>query len=420
MNRNYSTLKATLVKQLFNSTSQIVFETTEKCNLACRYCTFRELYSHNDDRGSNGLVHMNIEYAKTFILYFIEQWKRKNFPHKNVYISFYGGEPLMNINLVKCIVNIVKQHRQEICVNPIFTMTTNGTLILDNIEFLVDNNFKLLISLDGDKEGNSLRVYSGNNQESFEKVYFNIKKIRQRYPVFYKDNVSFNAVLHSRNGLSNILSFFEKQLDKEPIFSTINPSSVNEVNRKEFDFINIDFSKAVNNLSLEESNKIWGKYMYNNPYVSELISYVFNNSGNVFKDLNSLMLGKSLRHGSFLSGTCLPFSKKVFLSARGLILPCERVSHINSLGNISGGKVQINFKEIADKYNLFYRKLSPQCKSCDYNRSCLNCVLQDDSFVNTDKCNYFSANGNLNVLIKKILFSHPDIYKTIINETLIN
>ncbi|GAB6959644.1 radical SAM peptide maturase [Prevotella aurantiaca JCM 15754] len=420
MNHNFSKLEASFVERSFNNPSQIVFETTEKCNLACHYCTFRELYSHHDKRGLNGLKHMDLGFAKTFISYYIEQWKRKNYPYKDVYISFYGGEPLMNMRLVKCIVDIVNQHKHQIYVNPIYTMTTNGTLIHKYIDFLIENNFKVLISLDGDHKGNSLRVYGGSNQESFSIVYKNIKNIQQTYPIFYKNNISFNSVLHNKNGLSNILHFFEKHLDKKPMFSTVSPSSLNDSYRAIYDSIKIDFDNAIKELSDEESNKIWDDYMYNNPYVTELISYIFNKSGNVFKDLNMLLLGNSLKHGSYLSGTCLPFTKKVFLSARGLISPCERVSHNNSMGNILEGKVQVDYKEIADKYNEYYRKLSPQCLKCDNNKSCLNCVFQDDSFSSKGKCGSFSSNGNLNVLLKKILLSHPDIYRKIISETVFN
>lgn len=420
MNENFSKLKATFVEQSFNNPSQIVFETTEKCNLACHYCTFRELYSHGDNRGLDGLKHMDIGFAKTFISYYIEQWKRKNYPYKDVYISFYGGEPLMNMGLVKCVVDIVKQHRSQICVNPIFTMTTNGTLIHKHINFLIENDFKVLVSLDGDNEGNSLRVFGGSNQESFSIVYNNIKEIRKMHPVFYKNNISFNSVLHNKNGLSNLLHFLENNLDKKPMFSTVNPSSLNDSYRAVYDSMKVDFDTALKELSDEDSNKIWDEYMYNNPYVTELISYIFNKSGNVYKDLNMLLLGDCLKHGSYLSGTCLPFTKKVFLSARGLILPCERVSHSNSLGNISEGKVQVDYEKVADRYNEHYRKLSSQCLKCDYNKSCLNCILQDDKFCNTGKCGYFSSNGNLNVLLKKILLSHPDIYRKIISETVFN
>lgn len=417
MTNNFSKLEASFIEKSFNNPPQIVFETTEKCNLACHYCTFRELYSHHDNRGTGGLIHMGIRDAKTFTNYYIEQWKRKDYPHKSVYISFYGGEPLLNMELVKIVVDIVNQSRNQICVNPIYTMTTNGTLIHKHIDYLVENDFKILISLDGDSKGNSLRVYGGSNRESFDTVYSNIKSIQQKYSEFYQNNISFNSVLHNKNGLSSIISFFEEKLNKKPIFRQINPSSINDSHRADYNSIMVDFDTALQELSNEESNKIWNDYMYSNPYVTELISFIFNRSENVFKNLNMLLLGNSLKHGTYLSGTCLPFSKKVFLSARGLILPCERISHNNTLGHIAKNKIQINYKEIADKYNEYYKKLSTQCANCDYNKSCLNCILQDDLFCSNGNCGSFSSTGNLNILLKKILISHPNIYRKIICET---
>lgn len=419
MNADYPKLSSSIVEHNFNNPSQIVFETTEKCNLACRYCTFRELYSHHDNRGVDGQRDLNSEDAITLMNYYIERWKRIDCPHNNVYISFYGGEPLLNFNLIKNVVELTQQQKHLIHINPIFTITTNATLLCQHIDFLVENNFQILISLDGDRSGNALRIFAGG-QESFSVVIKNIREIRRKYPEFYKRNISFNSVLHQDYNLSSLFDFFEKSLKKRPMFSTINPSSINESYQDEFNSMKVDFNTAIKELSKDNSNKIWNEYMGNNPYVTEITSYIFNESGNVYNDLNSLLLGKSIKPGVFLSGTCLPFAKKVFLTARGLILPCERISHNNSLGVVSHGKILINYAEVANKYNNIYRKLSSQCHLCENNKTCLSCVFQDDTFCLTGKCGSYSSNKRLHSLYKEILFSHPELYAKIMHELVVN
>ncbi|MBQ0061827.1 MAG: radical SAM peptide maturase [Bacteroidales bacterium] len=417
--KKHANLTPSLIEYCFNHPSQVVFETTEKCNLACRYCTFRELYSHKHARGLDRLISMDINTADILLDYYLNLWKHKNYSQKEVYVSFYGGEPLMNFGLIKHVVEKIVKQENELHIIPIFSMTTNATLLERNLEFFVNHKFRLLISLDGDFEGNSLRVFGNNKANSFSSVFNTALKIKKEFPDYYKENVSFNAVLHNKNGLDKLILFFEKELEKEPLFSPISDIEINENFKEEFESMQISFQQATQEATEECAQKLWDKYMHNNPYVTQLTSHIFNNSGNVYKDLNSLMLGESIKEGAFPSGTCLPFTKKVFLTARGLILPCERISHNNCLGRIENNHLEISFEQIANIYNGYYKKLSSQCVRCDYKQACLHCVFQDDQFRESGKCISFSTNKKVEELYKQILLSHPSIYQRIMNETVI-
>ena len=85
-------------------------------------------------------------------------------------------------------------------------MTTNATLIDRHISFLVKNDFHITISLDGSKQNQNYRVFH-NGKNSFDKVFRNIKLIREKYPDFFEINVSFNSVLHNRNSVEEIHKF---------------------------------------------------------------------------------------------------------------------------------------------------------------------------------------------------------------------
>ncbi len=78
-------------------------------------------------------------------------------------------------------------------------MTTNATLIHKHIDFLVDNKFNIMISLDGNEGNDSYRIIKKNNKNSFSKVIKNIDFIKDKYPDYFKNNISFNAVLHNQN-----------------------------------------------------------------------------------------------------------------------------------------------------------------------------------------------------------------------------
>ena len=87
----------------------LVFEVTEKCCLACKYCGLSDrLYDQHDQRFARDL---NFEKAKHLIDYLSDLWKRQtpagtSFPFV---IGFYGGEPLLNMHLIRQIVEYVEK-----------------------------------------------------------------------------------------------------------------------------------------------------------------------------------------------------------------------------------------------------------------------------------------------------------------------
>ena len=92
---------------------------------------------------------MTEETAKRAIDYFFELISpqlRRN-PRKKIGITFYGGEPLMNMKTIKYAVRYINQFYKE---NVYYMLTTNGLLLNDaNIKFLAENEIGLAISIDG-------------------------------------------------------------------------------------------------------------------------------------------------------------------------------------------------------------------------------------------------------------------------------
>ena len=82
-----------------------------------------------------------------------------------------------------------------------FNITTNATLLTENIvDFLVENNFQILVSLDGPKETHDLsRQFAGSDEGCFNKLMDNLKFFQLKYPEFYKNRVSFNSVILTDN-----------------------------------------------------------------------------------------------------------------------------------------------------------------------------------------------------------------------------
>lgn len=93
-------LTSDTIKQQLLNLRQIVFEVTDSCNLKCKYCGYGEFYGSYDKREERNL---SFEKAKSLIDYLFSLWKDSNvdFYNRALTVSFYGGEPLLNISFIK-------------------------------------------------------------------------------------------------------------------------------------------------------------------------------------------------------------------------------------------------------------------------------------------------------------------------------
>ncbi|MBE6039043.1 MAG: thioether cross-link-forming SCIFF peptide maturase, partial [Anaerofustis stercorihominis] len=137
------------------------------CNLNCGYC-FASQGKYHGDRAL-----MSFEVGKRALDFLIENSGTRH----NLEVDFFGGEPLMNWEVVKQLVEYARKVEKEHNKNFRFTLTTNGMLIDDEvIEFSNREMSNVVLSLDGRKEINDLtRVdYAGNG--SYDRIVPKFKK----------------------------------------------------------------------------------------------------------------------------------------------------------------------------------------------------------------------------------------------------
>lgn len=364
------TLDESVVKENIIQARQIVFETTDHCNLSCSYCSLGELYNF----GKKDRKNVNTRYAINFLKYIFELKP----PKTKLMIGFFGGEPLLNINFIKKIVEVTKELNIEKKLNIEFNMTTNATLIHKHIQFLVDNNFTLLVSLDGDEEGHSYRTFAKNNENSFPKVIENIDMIQKNYPEYFVEKVDFNAVLNNKNSVKDIYGFIYNRYHKIPTIAPMNRGDI-DPDKKDL------FKKMFHDR--RESEK---EYQKEDPGMSpvlrrELMSYrdssSFLNNYSINFYISNLLYLLYDKVNSFPTGTCFPFDRKLFLNTHHNILPCEKVSHKHSMGKVNN-KVSIDIPEIVRKYDFYYDHFKKICQNCYSTNACKICLL---SLENLDK-----------------------------------
>jgi uncharacterized protein len=113
------------------------------CNLNCAYC----FASQGKYRGERAL--MSFEVGKRALDFLIENSGSR----RNLEVDFFGGEPLMNFDVVKRLVEYARSVEKAAGKNFRFTLTTNGVLIDDDvIDFANREMSNVVLSLDGRKE----------------------------------------------------------------------------------------------------------------------------------------------------------------------------------------------------------------------------------------------------------------------------
>lgn len=167
------------------------------CNLKCKYC----FASQGDFGGEKEM--MSFEIGKKAIDYLIANSGNR----RNLEIDFFGGEPLMNFDVVKQLVEYGRKVEKENNKNIRFTITTNGILLDDEkIDYINENMHNAVLSLDGRKEINDNMRPTVNNKGSYDVIMPKFKKLVEKRDkdkyyyirgTFTRDNLDFSEdVLH--------------------------------------------------------------------------------------------------------------------------------------------------------------------------------------------------------------------------------
>ena len=139
----FAPIADTLKRKTTGVVKALCLHVAHTCNLNCAYC----FAGQGEYQGERGL--MSFEVGKQALDFLIENSKGR----RNLEVDFFGGEPLMNFDVVKQLVAYARQREKECGKNFRFTLTTNGVLIDDDvIDFSNREMSNVVLSLDGRKE----------------------------------------------------------------------------------------------------------------------------------------------------------------------------------------------------------------------------------------------------------------------------
>ena len=162
--------EAAQIKRPFKPSTEITsisLNVAQECNLGCIYC-----YGQEGTYGSRGLMSTKVGEASVDFLFD----KLKN--TRDCSVGFFGGEPLLNFQLIKDLVPYAIERAESYGKNVHFTITTNGTLLTDKvINFLNDNKIGVVISIDGPREIQDHNRPFKNGNGSYDVIYHKVKKL---------------------------------------------------------------------------------------------------------------------------------------------------------------------------------------------------------------------------------------------------
>ena len=180
------------------------------CNMCCKYC-FAGEGEYSGDRSL-----MSFEVGKRALDFLIEQSGSR----KNLEVDFFGGEPLLNFDVVKQLVAYARSIEKEKGKNFRFTLTTNGVLLNDEVmEWANKECYNVVLSLDGRKETNDRMRRTRNDKGTYDLILPKFQKMakernQQGYYIrgtYTRYNTDFaNDILHLAD-----LGF--EQLAMEPV-----------------------------------------------------------------------------------------------------------------------------------------------------------------------------------------------------------
>lgn len=300
------------------------------CNLRCEYC----FASKGDFGGERKL--MPLEVGKKAIDFLIEHSAGRH----NLEMDFFGGEPLMNFDVVKELVAYARSLEKEHNKNFRFTITTNGLLLDDDkIEFINREMSNCVLSLDGRKEVNDRLRFRVDGSGSYDRIVPQFQKLaatrngKDYYArgTFTRHNLDFtNDVLHMAD-----LGF--DQISVEPVVS----DEKLEYSIKEEDLPRVfeEYEKLAKTIIRDRKN---GKYYNFFHFAVDL-----NQGPCAIKRLRGCSCG----------------NEYVAVTPEGDIYPCHQFvgNEEWKMGNVMDGTLDLDMKNRFAKANVYAKE---KCQNC--------------------------------------------------------
>lgn len=331
---------------------KVTLELTQACNLRCRYCVYSGGYSHYR---THGKMHMSEDLAKAAIDFYAD--RSAALPA----VTFYGGEPLLNLRLLRICVEYARAH-PRLGPETMSSFTTNGILLTKPvIDYLVGEGIGLTISLDGPAEHHDRHRVFSNGKGSFEIVFRNIQTLRECGPDdYYLGRVLFACMITPTTDLFDLYEFFAQHQDLFPV-GRIRLSFVNKGHETFFRQFPWNRQKLKRDLGTL-------RRMYEDTLLKRA-DYPLNFTRALFEEelvrVAKRMQLNRVSNRMDINPSCLPGTERLYVTTDGTLHMCERLGDVCfSLGSIKNGFDRSRIETLVEQ-NYYLNNAEP----------CLNCWI---------------------------------------------
>lgn len=335
---------------------QMILNITENCNLRCKYCVYSGSYENFRVHNENS---MPMSVAQSAVDWYLAHAGREKYA-----LGFYGGEPLLAFPQIRDVV----AYARSIAGDKIsFSLTTNAILLNQEIcDYLIKENFKITISLDGPQDIHDRYRVDRLGQGTFSRVWKAIDLLYRTNQEFFYSNVLFNAVVAPPVEMLKIHQFIEDNLKlfKGDRFLAYPLNS--QPSRFTKEIIPTDERRD----SLVQSRRLHALYKKNLAETAQspegLLSAIYNRDFVfIHKRPMTVMSKNTASHGQ-----CIPGARKCFVNTEGTLYMCEKINNARPIGSVFTGLDKAAITSFLSEYNAFFRE---PCQKCWAVRLCLKC-----------------------------------------------
>ena len=321
------------------------------CNLSCKYCFAGK------GKYKGKAEYMSFEVAKKAVDFLIENSGNRRI----LEMDFFGGEPLLNLDVVKKTVSYARERGNESGKTFLFTLTTNGVLLNDDtIDYLNKEMENVVLSVDGRKEVHDNVRMTKNGKGSYEVIIDNIKKFVQKRgdKHYYVRGTFTNKNLDFANDVLALADNGLKEISLEPVV----------LDKDDELYIGADKLPEIK----EEYRRL-----------AKIYSERKKNGGNLF---NFFHFAIDLEGGVCLKkrvSACGAGNEYFSVTPNGDIFPCHQfASHPEwKMGNVFEGKLNEDIRNVFRNANLYTKE---KCKDCFAKYHCSGGCAANNIFLQGD------------------------------------
>ncbi len=342
---------------------QLTLSITEQCNLRCGYCLHGNgldwVRPHREGA-------MSTEMAQAAVREFLRRSRDVETPS----ISFYGGEPLLEFDLIREVVELVR--REGASADYRFVIDTNGTRLPgDVVDFVVRERIQLQISLDGPADLHDRHRCLRGGGPTHAMIVDGIRRLLEASPDAH-ELIRFQVTLAPPGGLERVGAYFadfppyrEAGCDAAPMVG----ANVADLTGADLDGMGLttgDMAFFREDLEAARRRYVEMRLDRDSHGPDPILSALFDDGLISFYHRSHAPLGDAVSPG----GCCSPGQRRLHVRADGAYQPCERVGDGLNIGHVDGG---LDLVAVDRLWERFTNTFGEQCMECWACRLCSLC-----------------------------------------------